>query len=141
MDSKDLLSFRLRKYGAFLNVFWLVFGAGIVWLDLILGPYIRFPILLIFPVALASWFNGLASGVLFSILLPFLRVTLELSIPSTSPPLYLEVNAGIQILALCGLSVLVNLLFKQFMEIRALRGMMPECVNCHKNPWKVTAPP
>lgn len=122
---------RSLKYRILLNTCWLSLGAATIWLDWFLGVNIRFPILLMFPVAMASWLSGLKSALFFSVAFPVARSVLESSLPN-SLRLYVGINGCIDIFALCALSILVHFLYRQAEELRVLRGLLPICSFCKK---------
>jgi len=141
-DREELLK-PLSKYQKL--VLWgglaLLMAAG----DYVMGPFLQFPFLFVFPVSLASWYNGRKWGLLLAVILPLFRLyfsTLWL-IPWTM--LDASINAVIRILVLSLVAVLVDRTAVQNRalneEIRVLRGIVPICSFCKRirsdnNAWE-----
>ena len=62
-------------------VHWLTLSAAILIVDYATGPYIQFPILFVFPVALAVAGQGRPVGIAVATFLPLFRLTFYLDLP------------------------------------------------------------
>ena len=51
-------------------VWWVVVGAGMVWIDYVGGPGSQFPVFYVIPVALAAWYSGRGAGVALALAVP-----------------------------------------------------------------------
>jgi hypothetical protein len=102
------------------------------------GPYIRFPILFILPVLLASWYHGWALGVGAAVLLPTLRLGLEWHWDATTPWTMTEpiINTLVRMAVLVTIAYMAARLSQERKalqeEVRTLRGLLPICMVCKK---------
>ncbi len=118
-----------------LPIYWFILSSVIIATDYIAGPYIRFQILYVIPVLMASWFNGRRWGFVLSCSLPLVRIvfrflwTVPWGIEETIS------NAAIYIIIF---SLLVFLIDHEeqrqslLKEVRLLRGLLPICSFCKR---------
>jgi len=119
---------------------WLVlvlFSVGVVWLDIITGPYILFPIMFVIPVYFAAWHLGRWPGIGFAFMLVGSRFVIAMTIESELMPAWAAaLNACIRLLVLVGLSLLIDTLARQKRSladrVQALEGILPICSYCKK---------
>lgn len=131
-----------QKHNKLPPAVWLGLTLLVVAGDYLTGPFIEFPILFIFPVALAAWYNGRWWGVALAVLAPlahlyFLTVWV---VPSTIWEG--SINTAIQMIVLGVLAWLIDQIARQRREIRVLQGLLPICSVCKKirsrdNTWEV----
>jgi len=116
----------------------ILLGAITLAADYVTGPYIRFPVLFILPVLLASWYRGRPLGIGVAILLPTLRLGLAWHWDGTTPWTMTEpiVNALIHIVAFVPIAYLAAMLAQERKalqeEVRTLSGLLPICMVCKK---------
>ena len=106
---------------------------GILALDFVTGPYIQIAILLVFPVALATWSYGPKWGVVIAVGLPLLRLPFFFyfwQIPSSW--LMEGLDTATDILVLLALVWMVQYVARQRHEINVLEGMLPTCGFCRR---------
>ncbi|MFH0871535.1 MAG: hypothetical protein V1878_03475 [bacterium] len=115
-----------------LFVCWTLLSILILFFDYLAGPMIRFPILLIFPVSLATWFNGIVWGLLLAFFLPIIRLILEGGSAESWISLDALINSFDQILTLGGFSLLIYWTSRQYAKIKILQGLLPICSFCKK---------
>jgi hypothetical protein len=116
----------------------------IIVVDHLTDPYIRFPILFLFPVTLASVYNGRWWGVGLAVSMPVIRCYFEIMIVPWAVTQEM-INAGIDLIVLAGFAVLVDRVAQQtralLREVTLLRGILPICSFCKKirqedNTWE-----
>lgn len=107
---------------------YVVLSAGIVTLDWMTGPHIRFPVLLVLPLALSAWYIGAKLAYSLAILLSISRLfTLELR-ESVDPPSYCVVNAVIRVIVFVLLVILVRRLRAQTLKLEEkMSGLVRMC--------------
>ena len=118
-----------------LPVFWIPLSLLIAAIDYLSGPFIYFSILFVFPIVLATWFNGRLWGMILACCLPFVRVFLRY--PWDAPWSSSEgvINAGIRIMFFIIVVLLVDSEAKRRAlqeEIKVLKGLLPICSFCKK---------
>lgn len=120
---------------------WLGLTLLVVTGDYLTGPFIEFPILFIFPVALAAWYNGRRWGLALAVLAPLAH--LYFLTVWTVPWTMVEgsINITIQMIVLGALAWLVDQVARQRREIRVLQGLLSICSVCKKvraqdNTWE-----
>jgi hypothetical protein len=118
-----------------LPVYWGVLAVAILFLDYLTEPFIKFPVLFMFPVVLASWHSGWWWGLCFAASLPVARECLLMgALPTIAPDGGIEVL--IRILVLSTLAYLVDRTATQTRllarEARVLSGLLPICSVCKK---------
>ena len=106
--------------------------------EYVTGPYIRFPMLFILPVLLASWYRGRLLGVGTAVLLPILRLGLEWHWDATTPWTMTEpiVNTVVRVAVLVTIAYMAAMLAQERKalqeEVRSLQGLLPICMVCKK---------
>lgn len=109
-----------------------IFSLLILGLDFITGPYIHITILLVVPVAMATWAGGPAWGAIVAAALPLVRLPFFLvwEIPSTWA---LEAaDTAIDVVVLLALVWVIDYIARQRREIHALEGLLPICGFCKR---------
>jgi PAS domain-containing protein len=94
---------------------WLALSATIVWADYLVGPAVQFPIALLIPIILATWFNGLRWGLSLAILLALARICFRL-LPGWNEPwgIFTSLsNVAIRIVVFSLLAVMTHRLAEQ----------------------------
>ncbi len=124
----------------------IILSVGFLWLDYITGPKILFPIFLIIPISIASWYNDLKQGIMFSLfnvlitcLFPYLwSIEIEIDI--------IVINAFIRLIIFILLVICLDKISKYTKDLRKkviiLEGFLPICSFCKKirdqnNDWHV----
>jgi hypothetical protein len=128
---KELL-FKKKKL---LIICWILLSIGVIVLDYLTGPFIYFPIFFLFPVVLATWFNGLRWGLVFACFLSFVRIFFSLAWPAPWSILESSVNAAIRLIIFSLTVLLVDREVKRralLEEVKILRGLLPICSFCKK---------
>jgi hypothetical protein len=106
-----------------------------LFLDYATGPVIQFPLIFIFPVMLAGWFNGKWWGLGFAVVLSLCRFYFSMiwepqfEFYTTTGGL---INLGIRLVTLSVLALLMDKMAQQTREIRVLKGLLPVCSFCKK---------
>jgi hypothetical protein len=115
---------------------WTLLAVSVLALDYLTGPLIRFPIMYLLPIVLASWYNGRGWGLVFSVGMPLVHLTYR---KFWITPFALSdalVNAAIQIAVFCAFCYLVHKVVVQNraleQEIRTLQGILPICSFCKR---------
>lgn len=115
---------------------WALLATLIIGADWWTGPYINFPILFLFPVTLAAWFNGRRWALGFALVLPLTRFLFS---EETTPPIPFEsalANASVDMAVLLAFAALVDrnarLTQRLEREVETLRGLLPICAYCKK---------
>lgn len=111
----------------------LLFSVAVLIADMKTGPFIRMPVLFVFPVIAVSWFAGLISGQAFAIGLPLIRMFVALN-ASMSASLFEDklINTAILVMAFSTISFLVYYVNRQRAKITILEGLLPICSFCKK---------
>jgi hypothetical protein len=113
-------------------VHWVIAAAAILLLDYITGPFVQFPILFVFPVALATITHGSRIGVLVGMVLPLVRFSFFLKWGLPSSWVLETIDTAVDVAILMGFSLLIQKLLEQQRAIRVLQGMLPICAFCKK---------
>jgi uncharacterized membrane protein len=108
-------------------VHWVIAAAAILLLDYITGPFVQFPILFVFPVALATITHGSRIGVLVGMVLPLVRLSFFLKWGLPSSWVLETIDTAVDVAILMGFSLLIQRLLEQQRAIRVLQGMLPIC--------------
>lgn len=128
-----------------LIVLWVVLAFVITIGDYMAGPYIQFPFLFILPVVLASWYSGKRWGLVYSLVLPIVRLyyTTIWAVPWTI--VESSINACIRVFILGLLAYLIDRVAEQTRvtakKVNLLEGLLPICASCKKirdsnNEWQ-----
>jgi hypothetical protein len=125
----------LMKKKRFLIIYWILLAIGVIALDYLTGPFIYFPIFSLFPIVLATWFNGLRWGLVLACCLSFVRLFFSLLWPAPWSMLETFINAVIRLGTFSLTALLVDREFKRralLKEVKILRGLLPICSFCKK---------
>lgn len=95
-------------------------GGGVVLIDCLAPSDFTFSVLLFFPVAFASWFNGKTWGLALAILAPLAHLYFDDIRELHRLPLGAAINNGVAIAAFSLLAVLIDQVVKQRAELHAL---------------------
>jgi K+-sensing histidine kinase KdpD len=134
----------LLKHPRVMPVYWVALSLLIIAADHLTDPYIQFPILFLFPIMLASVYNGRWWGVGLAIVMPTIRCYFEVSVVPWAMPQEV-INTGIRLIVLVVFAVLVDRTAQQTRalqrEVTLLRGILPICSFCKKirqedNTWE-----
>src|ERR1019366_8071469 len=98
-------------------------------LDYITPPPVEFPTTLVVPILLATWFLGFLPGIVFAILLAFVRLVMEFWEP-TFTPIVGSVNTGIHVMVFILTAVLTHRVKTQQNRVKTLEGILPICLYC-----------
>jgi glucose-6-phosphate-specific signal transduction histidine kinase len=133
-ESSKKVELLLRRT-QFLIVYWILLSIGVIVLDYLTGPFVYFPIFFLFPIVLATWFNGLRWGFVFACCLSIVR--LFFSFVWSAPWSMLEtlVNTTIRLIIFSLTVLLVDREVKRralLEEVKILRGLLPICSFCKK---------
>ena len=109
-----------------------VFAGTIIAIDVSNGPFIRMPALFVFSVLAASWYSGLAAGVVFSIALPAVRLFFEWNIVKPWNHADSVINMALLAVALASVPVVIHYIRQQQRRIKILQGFLPICSFCKK---------
>jgi hypothetical protein len=116
-------------------VSWAILSFLVAVSDYYSGPFIQFPFLYIFPIVLATWFNGRRWGLFFACILPLIRIFFSFLWPIPWSLLDVFINAMIRIIVFSLIVFLVDSEVKRrtlAREVKALRGLLPICSFCKK---------
>ena len=115
---------------------WLLLALLVLVFDYLTGPFIRFPILYLVPIVLASWKNGLHWGLVFAVCMPLAHLSFTNFWTTPFTFFYATVNTLIRITVFVGFAYLVNKVGVQKRqlekEIQTLQGILPICSFCKK---------
>ena len=136
--------FQQLTHRKLLPIYWLTLSCLIVAADYITGPYIRFPIFYVIPIALASWFSGRRWGFVLACSLPLVRILFRFLWNLPWGILENIVNAGTYMVIF---SLFVFLIVDEaqrrtlLKEVKVLRGLLPICTFCKRirnrdNQWE-----
>ena len=105
-------------------------------MDFFTGPFIRFPILYLLPIVLASWLSSLRWSLLSAIVMPLVHLSFTKFWDTPFKMVDATINTCIRIAVFVGFAYLVNKvgIQKQALEkeVQTLRGILPICSFCKK---------
>jgi hypothetical protein len=113
-------------------VHWMLLVVSTLFLDYATGPYIQFPLLFIFPVALATASQGRAVGISVAAILPILRLSFFAQWPLPASWVLQIADTSTDVAILVGTSLVIDRLVRQDREIRVLEGLLPICSFCKR---------
>lgn len=113
-------------------VHWVVPLVAILALDYTTGPFVQFPILFVFPVALATAGQGRVAGMTVAVLLPILRLSFFTRWPLHASWTLQILDTSTDVAILIVISLLIDYLVRQHREIQALEGLLPICSFCKR---------
>jgi hypothetical protein len=115
---------------------WTILAVAALAIDYLTGPLIRFPIMYLLPVVLASWYNGRYWGLVFAVGMPLVHLTYRKFWITPFGFTDVAVNAAIQIAVFSAFGCLVHKVAVQKraleQEIRTLQGILPICSFCKR---------
>lgn len=118
-------------------IYWIVISVILVYADYLTGPFIKFPVAFLIPVALASWYHGRLWGVSLAVVLPLLRFWYAgflWEVPWTMSEG--SINGLIRIVILLSFALLIDRVSRQTRELKKevqmLEGLFPICSFCKK---------
>lgn len=135
----------LLKHQKFFPLYWVALGSLALAGDYATGPFIRFPILFLIPITLASWYSGRWWGFALALSMPLVRayfVTIW-DVPWTM--LDTGINTVIRMVVFLAFAFFVDRTAVQTRalahELKVLRGLLPICSFCkkirdHDNNWQ-----
>ena len=111
---------------------WVFLTLVITLLDMVSGPAVQLPYLMIIPVGLAAWHGRLRWALGLSILPPLPRLLwLGLVVQPWSPTIII-VNAALRILTLATLAYFTHTAAQMTREVQRLRELLPMCSSCKR---------
>lgn len=117
-------------------LFWIGLSFAALTLDYLTGRVVRFPILFVVPVALASWQSGKSFGMGLAILLPLIRFGFNFLWPKEYHLGISALNAASTFGVLGFIAYLVDRTSRQTQElakrVNILHGLLPICSSCKK---------
>jgi len=111
---------------------WMLLSAAVLAIDYATGPFIQFPILFVFPVALATIAHGQRTGMVVATVLPLLRLSFFLHWQLPASWALEIVDTGVDVVILIATSALLDKMVRQQQEIQVLEGMLPICSFCKR---------
>lgn len=111
---------------------WIGLSAAILIVDYATGPFIQFPILFVFPVALATAGQGRVVGASVGALLPILRLSFYTQWPLPSSWALETLDTSIDVVILVVTAFLIDRIVRQEREIQVLEGLLPICSFCKR---------
>jgi hypothetical protein len=105
---------------------------AILGLDFVTGPYIHVTILLVVPVALATWSRGPVWGATVAVSLPLVRLPFFFVWETPTTWALEAVDAAIDVVVLLALVWVIQHIARQQREIHALQGLLPICSFCKR---------
>ena len=125
---------RLSKRGM-LPIYWVSLSLICVAIDYLTGPAIQFPIVLLAPISLASWYGGRDWGLALALILPFFRLYFTSVWDSPWTLLESSINVAILITVFVLFAWLVDRTARQIRDLRRMRfleGILGVCSICKK---------
>ncbi len=111
---------------------WIALAGVFLVLDYLAGPTIQFPIIFVFPVALAAWHRGFRWSMFLAVVQPLVRFAFYLTWEAPWSLSVSIVNLLIRVVVLCGFAWLVTNAVWQKRRIAALEGLLPVCAWCKR---------
>ena len=131
-ENLDLAANRQRS----LLTCWILLALIVLVVDYLSGPFIRFPILYMLPIVLASWMNSLRWGLMFAVVMPLIHLSFTKFWVTPFTMIDATVNTCIRIAVFVSFAYLVNKVGIQKRElekeIQTLQGILPICSFCKK---------
>jgi hypothetical protein len=120
------------KIGQWCPLLWLSLAVVTLAGDYAFGPFVSFPILYLFPVALASRYEGRSWGIGLAITMPLIHFGFTFLWPAPGTVTDATLNGGIRVAVLVVFAVLIDKTTRQAREIRTLQGLLPVCAFCKR---------
>ena len=99
-------------------------SVAILFLDLVTGRYLQFPILFVVPVALAAWYGNYRLAYTLAILLPIGRLLIALFVDTPSPSWYIAANCLIRIAVLLFIAYMSTRVTQQTKQLTRSREQL-----------------
>ncbi len=126
----------LPKHHRLLPACWAAAAVVILFCDYLTEPFIKFPILFLVPITLASWYSGRWWGVGLAVSMPLVRTYFLRGAGAPEPITTMALNDVIRIVVLSAFAFLVDRTATQTRmlarEARVLSGLLPICSFCKK---------
>lgn len=113
-------------------LFWILIAAISVFLDYLTGPVYSFPVLVAIPIALASWYSGRLVGISVGIIIMIGELYLFSIWHEITSFVILILYVAVRLVIMFSFIVLIDIIRKQKMEIKVLKGFLPICSFCKK---------
>ena len=115
-------------------MWWILAGAGVLWLDYLTGPLAAFPVMYSVPVILAAWYSGPWPSLALAVVVPLFRIavlTQQTPAPDFATSALATVLRGV-IVAFMGLwfARLAALEHELDRHVKVLEGLLPICSFC-----------
>ncbi len=112
-------------------------SAAVVWMDIVISPFIFFPILFVAPVGCAAWFLGRAAGLGTAVSVIAARFWVLVAYDDQVMPLWAAaLNTLIRLVLFLGFAYLVSKIADQKHDlehrVEELEGILPICAFCKK---------
>ncbi len=119
-----------------LPVYWVAVAVVILFCEYLSEPFLKFPILFLVPVALASWYSGRWWGIGLAVSMPLLHTYVLRAAGVREAVTIMAINDLIRIIVLSTFAFLVDRTATQTRllarEARVLSGLLPICSFCKK---------
>ena len=124
------------KNQTILLIYWALLALFVLAIDYWTGPFIRFPILYLFPIVLTSWINGLRWGLVLAVTMPLIHLSFSKFWITPFALFDAGINTCIRIVVFIGFAYLVNKVCIQKRELEkeilTLKGILPICSFCKR---------
>jgi hypothetical protein len=124
------------KYRPLMLTCWFSLALIVLAVDYVTGPFIRFPILYLLPIVLATWLNSLQWGLVFAVGMPLVHLSFTQFWETPFKLMEATVNSCIRIVVFVVFAYLINKVGIQKRElekeIQTLKGILPICSFCKK---------
>lgn len=126
----------MLKHQSFLPVYWVAVAVVILFCEYLAEPFIKFPILFLVPIALASWYSGRWWGIGLAVSMPLVHTYFLRAAGVRETTTIMAINELIRVIVLLILAFLVDRTATQTRllarEARVLSGLLPICSFCKK---------
>lgn len=111
-------------------IYWSLFAGAILLTDYMSGSLVNLAVLLFFPVALASWFNGRGWGVALAIITPLVQWAFHFVWTTPFTLADATINTVVRVVTFSIFAIPIDLAARQRAEIHTLKGILPTCAWC-----------
>jgi hypothetical protein len=126
----------MLKHRTLLPVYWVTVAIVILFLDYLMQPFIRFPILFLIPITLAAWYSGREWGIGLAVCMTLVHTGLVRVAGTPETLTVTAINELIRVVVLSLFAFLVDRTATQTRmlarEARVLTGLLPICSFCKK---------
>jgi K+-sensing histidine kinase KdpD len=126
----------MLKHRTLLPVYWVAVAIVILFCEYLTEPFIKFPILFLVPIALASWYSGRWWGIGLAVSMPLIHTYFLRANGLRESMAIVVINDLIRITVLSLFAFLVDRTATQTRmlarEARVLSGLLPICSFCKK---------